>query len=198
MLRRGSAVLGCAAWLACAQQQAPRTGKQNLTGIVERLEQARAACPAEAERGAPAAVWLLGRLNNTGWKVSAEYKEMLGRLYEALANADCKVIGQVAKDLEVKADDCRMAGHGRDVPVQVWVRKEGNELHGWQIFARWTDGRSFGVEKPLRLLSSPARGEMPPGEYLLQARKPGSGARSEPLRFTVGGSKVFECDIPVP
>lgn len=179
---------------------AKRTGRENLTVLVEELRSGRHSECLREEAGPllEDAEWLLNRLNSTKWEVSEAYKESLARAVEALAapQAACEVVRTVYSDVKVKAADCRKFGHGRDVPVLVHTRKDGTDARGWQVFARWTNGRLLGGDKPLRNLSSPARGELPPGEYVLQARK--GGQKSESLRFTVGGSQTFECEIPVP
>ena len=109
----------------------------------------------------------------------------------------------VASDLAAKVADCRAipGGLGRVVPIEVRARKNGQDMHGWQVFVKpkLLENVATYDARPFPRLTSPVAWELPPGVYVAVARKPQSSLKSDPVDITVGsGKKVVSWDIPVP
>ena len=111
------------------------------------------------------------------------------------------VLDSVRKDVAVKSDDCMRFGMGRKVPVSINTVR-GNQIeNGWQVFYRWACAGPLQPEE-VRVpnLTSPARVELPPGEYAFRAqRKTPSGQLEtvDPVTVTVGSSPSVPLELPI-
>lgn len=83
-----------------------------------------------------------------------------------------QVLSAVAKDIEIKADDCHKFGMGRKVPVTIKTVRGDKTEHGWQVFYKWSCASLLQPEE-VRVpnLTSPANVELPPGVYSVRAEK---------------------------
>ncbi len=83
-----------------------------------------------------------------------------------------QVLSAVAKDVQIKADDCHKFGMGRKVPVTIKTVRGDKTEHGWQVFYKWSCASLLQPEE-VRVpnLTSPANVELPPGVYSIRAEK---------------------------
>ena len=114
-----------------------------------------------------------------------------------------QALAAVAADVAAKVADCRAipGGLGRVVPIEIRARKNGQDMHGWQVFVKpkLLENVATYDPRPFPKLTSPVAWELPPGVYVAVARKPQSSLKSDPVDITVGsGKKVISWDIPVP
>ncbi len=101
--------------------------------------------------------------------------------------------------MKYKAQDYQTFQGARLVPVKVFPKKSGQVVPNWQVVAQWTDGTRVGLEMALRRISSvnsPAEGELPPGSYYLKARM--GNQISQRQYAIIGGTKEYDCDLPLP
>ena len=103
------------------------------------------------------------------------------------------VISAVAKDIEIKAEDCRMFGMGRKVPVTIRTLRGAAVENGWQVFYKWSCASSLQpAEARVPNLTSPANVELPPGVYSVRAEK-----RISPLQVeTIAPVTVIVGSVP--
>lgn len=145
------------------------------------------------------------------WPPPAEYIDSLDQDLAACAasaiTTDRKkrssILKAIAKDIRIKAKDCKKFGMGRLVPVQVSTLKGGRAENGWEILYKWSPVSSIPTsELSIPGLSSPAVVNLPPGgTYLIRARRPGADGKpimSETRTITISAEPVIECQIPVP
>jgi len=152
--------------------------------------------------------WLLGRFKNTN--VDRQYVASLLDLSDAVhqatkrenAGTACTVLRLVRDDLHIKRLDCRAVGHSRtDIPVEINTVEGKKDASGWEVYTRWLPAgdRFSPIPKRLRDLSSPARGTVPvPGEYEVFAKEASGRLTTDPVRVSIGGSKVFTWSLSVP
>jgi mono/diheme cytochrome c family protein len=112
-------------------------------------------------------------------------------------------LAEITTELEIKEDDCRRSKEnmGRLVPVAVHTVKQEQPAKGWQVLYKPKLLEIFPDVKgePFPLLSTPSNHKLPPGRYIVYARKPGTEIASEPLVITVGGSIGSpDWQLPVP
>jgi hypothetical protein len=156
--------------------------------------------------------FLVGRWR-WGEFVSASYQENLTLDFRILAvaakEADEKravaIIREVADDLRIKANHCRKStrGLGKDVIVQVETRKGDKTDQGWQVFYKCRIYQFTEKYIPQRFPkpSSPTSHELPAGNYLIWAEKPGGPKpiRSKEDVVAVGeGKQQIEWVLVVP
>ena len=145
--------------------------------------------------------------------VSAAYQESLTFDFRMLAaaarEADGKravaILHEVADDVRTKANHCRKStrGLGGDVTVQVETRKQDKEDPGWQVFYKCRIYQFTEKYTPQHFPkpSSPTQHELPAGNYLIWAEKPGmpKPLRSKEDVITVGeGKQQIEWVLVVP
>ena len=152
--------------------------------------------------------WLVGRFRDTN--VDRQYVASLLDLSDAVhqatkkenARSACSALRLVRADLHVKRLDCRAVGHSRtDIPVEINTVEGKKEIPGWEVYARWLPAgdRFSPIPKRLKDLSSPARGTVPiPGEYEVFAKQSSGVLTTDPVRVSIGGSKVFTWSLSVP
>ena len=111
------------------------------------------------------------------------------------------IYSAIAKDIEIKASDCRKFGMGRMVTVHVKTMLGGAPNNGWQVLYKWVGASLLqGQEIPFPNMTSPATGELPPGVYVLRVEKAGAptlGKSPQPLTIVVGSELTKEVEIPV-
>jgi len=107
----------------------------------------------------------------------------------------------VAKDIEIKTNDCRKFGMGRMVSVRVKTLFSGAPSNGWQVFYKWAGSSVLqGREIPFPNLTSPATGELPPGTYSIRVANQGAPTLAQgaaPVTIVVGLEPTTEVEIPV-
>jgi hypothetical protein len=200
------AVIVCA---AAAAQPKPRGWKPSF----ERLSRCVASLPAE-HRGLlqPLLAELNRGLNGEFLKTSVEkppvppaYVDSLDRNAELCEYALARVargdvlgmLNDLAKDIQVKTQDCRDNGWYRNVPVEVKTLKDGAPSPGWEIFYVWLPGKNLPSLQKVRFKSlSPSTEMLPPGLYAFQAKK--KDVLSEETRIAVVSRGNVRCEIPVP
>lgn len=116
------------------------------------------------------------------------------------------VFREVSDDLTEKANHCQRSATGMAAPVAVSVRTWAGKTESpqWQIvympkIMEFAADPSAAV-MPFRTFSSPSTEELPPGRYIIWARRPTpNGVQSERTTIRVGnGAKTLAQDIAVP
>jgi hypothetical protein len=110
------------------------------------------------------------------------------------------VLKSVARDIAIKAKDCKDFGMGRLIPVRVTTMRGNQPEDGWEAFFKWVPASAFPT-KELRIphLTSPAVKDLPPGEYVFRAQKTSAShvEKAGPVTITVGSTQVEECQLPI-
>lgn len=143
-----------------------------------------------------------------------EYLDSLDRDMAACAlagqirdDAQRQVILQaVARDIAIKAEDCRRFGMGRNVAVRVTTVRTislrgPSAENGWEVFYKWNCSSGFQPqEMRIPQLSSPALVQLPPGNYTIRAQKALSKTqtlKTEPADITVGLQPTVDVELPI-
>ena len=111
------------------------------------------------------------------------------------------ILSAVAKDVEIKADDCHKFGMGRKVPVTIKTMRGDKTEHGWQVFYKWSCASLLQPEE-VRVpnLTSPANVELPPGVYSVRAEKRTSSNQVEtvaPVTVVVGSIALVPLELAI-
>jgi hypothetical protein len=112
-----------------------------------------------------------------------------GEIFDALK--------EVEQDVRAKSDHCKSThgGIGDTVNLTVRTKLDNAEVGGWQIFYRLKCDESGGDPETFPKISSPTKKALPPGRYLIWAKK---GAKvSDKTPVTIGSSGDLDWDIPV-
>jgi hypothetical protein len=112
-----------------------------------------------------------------------------------------QVLSAVAKDVEIKAGDCRKFGMGRKVPVTIRTLRETAVENGWQVFYKWSCASVLEPEE-VRVpnLTSPANVDLPPGEYFFRAEKKNASGQVQsitPVKIVVGSAPTVPLELAV-
>jgi hypothetical protein len=112
-----------------------------------------------------------------------------------------EVLSAVAKDIEIKAADCRGFGMGRKVPVTIRTLRGTTAENGWQVFYKWSCASLLQPEE-VRVpnLTSPANVDLPPGEYFFRAEKKNSAGQVQsiaPVKIVVGSAAAVPLELAV-
>ncbi len=112
-----------------------------------------------------------------------------------------KVLTNIAYDLFVKVEDCRVWGMGRLITLKANTIKNGKPDPGWTVSYKWMSSsglNSVDLEFPQE--STPTTKKLPPGMYLIYATKQVGGAtkKTEPITVTAFQKDTVQCDIAVP
>ena len=148
----------------------------------------------------PLAPYTLGDRYLTDLK---NHQRRLGRLKkEKDAEKKLEVLGDVALDLEIKADNCRNSsdGLGKEIKVKVHTKAGDQEVGGYEVYfvhKGMFDVKSAHDRFPRQ--SSPTDEKiLSPGGYAMWVRK--DNFTSDPITMRIGGrgETQLEVDIPVP
>ena len=107
------------------------------------------------------------------------------------------VLKEVEQDTRAKSDHCKSThgGIGDTVNLTVHTKVENAEVGGWQIFYRLRCDESRGDPETFPKMSSPTKKALPPGRYLVWAKKGPKVSDKTPV--TIGSSGDLDWDIPV-
>jgi hypothetical protein len=139
----------------------------------------------------------------TAYLASLDQDIRVCRLAAGMADAKARdaVTAVIAKDIEIKTEDCRKFGMGRMVPVHVRTVLDGAPSNGWQVFYKWVGSSLLKAQElPFPTLTSPAKGELPPGIYVIRVEKQGIPTLAQaarPVTIVVGSEAVKEVEIAV-
>ncbi len=112
-----------------------------------------------------------------------------------------KVLTNIAYDLFVKVEDCRVWGMGRLITVKANTVKNGQPDAGWTVNYKWMSSSGLNtVDLSFPQESTPTTKKLPPGMYLIYATKQVGGAlkKTEPITVTAFQKDTVQCDISVP
>ncbi len=112
-----------------------------------------------------------------------------------------KVLTNIAYDLFVKVEDCRVWGMGRLITVKANTVKNGQPDPGWTVNYKWMSSSGLNsVDLAFPQESTPTTKKLPPGMYLIYATKQVGGAtkKTEPVTVTAFQKDTVQCDISVP
>ncbi len=139
----------------------------------------------------------------------ADYLDSLDRDVQACALASTlrdpdqrrEVLSAVEKDIEIKAEDCHKFGMGRKVPVTIRTLRGTAAENGWQVFYRWSCASLLQPEE-MRVpnLTSPAKVDLPPGEYFFRAEKRTSSIQVQsiaPVKIVVGSDAAVPLELAI-
>ena len=112
-----------------------------------------------------------------------------------------QVLSAVAKDIEIKADDCHKFGMGRKVLVTIRTLREAAVENGWQVFYKWSCASVLQPEE-VRVpnLTSPANVDLPPGEYFFRAEKKNASGQVQsiaPVKIVVGSAPSVPLELAI-
>jgi len=117
-----------------------------------------------------------------------------------------RILQAVARDISIKAEDCRRFGMGRNVQVRVTtvrlISLQGPSTeNGWEVFYKWNCSSDFQPqEMRIPQLSSPASVQLPPGNYTIRAQKALPKAqilKTQPADIVVGLQPSLDVELPV-
>lgn len=108
-----------------------------------------------------------------------------------------EMLTDVAADLQIKADHCRLAadGLGRIVRVRILPKSGGSDVGGYQVcFAPKAKSEIKSAQECFRELTSPTETlELSPGSYALWARK--GAVATKPVIQKIGGQGEGEMEV---
>lgn len=112
-----------------------------------------------------------------------------------------EILSAVAKDIEIKADDCHRFGMGRKVPVTIRTLRETAVENGRQVFYKWSCASLLQPEE-VRVpnLTSPANVDLPPGEYFFRAEKKNASGQVQsiaPVKIVVGSAASVPLELAI-
>ncbi len=178
-----------------------------LPAVLRRLLTAANALPPGSlrDRIIQPTTWLLNNANQYRG-ITTDYLGELTRCEQIVEHPPEKdrdiALGDVADDLNLKVEHCRVLGIGMGGKVRILVTtKQGNQpVNDWQILYlpkifQHAPGITPGLVPGW---TSPARESVEPGRYLLWAREPNSKKATEPIVISLSGQEVVPIDIAVP
>jgi hypothetical protein len=112
-----------------------------------------------------------------------------------------QVLTSIAKDLEIKAKDCKDWGAGRLVTVIASTLKNGQPDPGWTVMYKWVSVSGLNAtELSFPKISTPTSQGVPPGIYSVYATKQVGNSTVKTSAVTVSAfqNQKVKCEIPVP
>jgi hypothetical protein len=112
-----------------------------------------------------------------------------------------KVLTNIAYDLYVKVEDCRVWGMGRLITVKANTVKNGQPDPGWTVNYKWMSSSGLNsVDLSFPAESTPTTKRLPPGMYLIYATKQVAGnlKKTETITVTAFQKDTVQCDLSVP
>ncbi len=112
-----------------------------------------------------------------------------------------QVLASIAKDLEIKAKDCKDWGAGRLVTVIASTIKNGQPDPGWTVMYKWVSVSGLNaMDLAFPQMSTPTSKGLPPGVYSLYATKQigNNVTKTPPITVSAFQNQKVKCEIPVP
>jgi hypothetical protein len=112
-----------------------------------------------------------------------------------------QVLASIAKDLEIKAKDCKDWGAGRLVTVIANTIKNGQPDPGWTVMYKWISVSGLNaVDLAFPQISTPTSKGVPPGVYSVYATKQVGNAtvKTPPVTVSAFQNQKVKCEITVP
>ena len=112
------------------------------------------------------------------------------------------MLTDVAADLQIKANHCRLAadGLGRIVRVRIRPQSGGNDVGGYQIcFAPQAEAEIKSTQECFRELASPTETiELPPGSYAVWVQKGEVATKAVIQKIGGQGEGEMEVNLEIP
>ncbi len=169
---------------------------------------ARPEIASDVRQSRKSVTWLLNRWQKfapTAWQPSNYDLAWAARIraVKALKPGDGRagaVFDALRRDLELAVEDCRTSplGMGTVRTVHINTIRDGRSESGWQVFFKFRILESFPdvSGQPFPNLSSPATWKLPPGNYLIYARK--HNQATPPMRITIDSRTAERTEWQLP